>query len=129
AVRELQDDGEAKAVVITGTSKVFSAGIDLKDPEKRADTELDLAQRREIAYRGAKLCSEIEALPQITIAAISGPAIGAGVAITLACDWRIMHPDAYLWLPEIKIGLSLSWGGVPRLTALVGPSKAKRVLT
>lgn len=128
AVSQLAEDPEVRAVVFTGTSEAFSAGIDLKDPKKWQDEELPLFMRREIAFRGARLCAAVEAMPQITIAAIEGFAVGAGVAITIACDWRVLARDAYLWLPEIKLGLNLSWGAVPRLTTLVGPAKAKRAL-
>jgi enoyl-CoA hydratase/carnithine racemase len=66
-------------------------------------------------------------MPQITIAAIEKLAVGAGVAIALACDWRVLARDAYLYVPEVKIGLNLQWGALPRLITLVGPARAKRI--
>ena len=66
-------------------------------------------------------------MPQITIAAIEKLAVGAGVAIALACDWRVLARDAYLYIPEVKIGLNLQWGALPRLITLVGPARAKRI--
>jgi enoyl-CoA hydratase/carnithine racemase len=66
-------------------------------------------------------------MPQITIAAIEKLAVGAGVAIALACDWRVLARDAYLYVPEVKIGLNLQWGALPRLISLVGPARAKRI--
>ena len=59
-----------------------------------------------------------ESIPQITIAAIEKLAVGAGVAIALACDWRVLARDAYLYVPEVKIGLNLQWGALPRLITL-----------
>jgi enoyl-CoA hydratase/carnithine racemase len=53
--------------------------------------------------------------------------LGAGVALPLACDWRVMGESAYLYVPEVKIGLNLQWGALPRLVNLVGPSRAKRI--
>lgn len=128
AISELMTDLDTRAVVISGADHVFSAGIDLKDPEKWKDEEQALERRRETAFLGGRLCRAIESLPQITICAINGPAIGAGAAIALACDWRILGQSAYFWLPEIRIGLNLSWGAVPRLTMLAGPARAKRML-
>ena len=66
-------------------------------------------------------------MPQITIAAIEKLAVGAGVAIALACDWLVLARDAYLYVPEVKIGLNLQWGALPRLITLVGPARAKRI--
>ena len=66
-------------------------------------------------------------MPQITIAAMEKLAVGAGVAIALACDWRVLGRSAYLYVPEVKIGLNLQWGALPRLITLVGPARAKRI--
>jgi len=66
-------------------------------------------------------------MPQVTIAAMEKLAVGAGVAVALACDWRVLARDAYLYVPEVKIGLNLQWGALPRLITLVGPARAKRI--
>jgi enoyl-CoA hydratase/carnithine racemase len=125
--RAFQDDLETRAVVLTGTAKAFSAGIDLKDPATWAQPESDLALRNR-SYRGVRLCKAWEDMPQVTIAAMEGLAVGAGVAIALACDWRVLASDAYLYVPEVKIGLNLQWGALPRLISLVGPARAKRIV-
>ena len=83
---------------------------------------------RELFYRGVRLCKAWEEMPQITVAAMEGFAVGAGVALTLACDWRVLARDAYLYVPEVKIGLNLQWGALPRLVTLVGPARAKRII-
>ena len=54
-------------------------------------------------------------------------AVGAGVALPLACDWRVLGESCYLYVPEVKIGLNLQWGALPRLINLVGPARAKRI--
>src|SRR3546814_7775520 len=66
-------------------------------------------------------------MPQITVAAIEGMAVGAGVALPLALDWRVMGREAFLYVPEVKIGINLQWGALPRLVTLVGPARAKRI--
>lgn len=124
--RRFQDDLETQAVVLAGTAEAFSAGIDLKDASTWE--ELDDVALRDRSYRGVRLCQAWEDMPQITIAAMEGLSVGAGCAIALACDWRVLASDAYLYVPEVKIGLNLQWGALPRLITLVGPARAKRIV-
>ncbi len=116
------------SVVLTGAADIFSAGIDLKDPAKWNEGGASLLARREVARRGARLCRLWEELPQLTIAAIEGPAVGGGAALALACDWRVVADDAFFCLPEAKVGLNMGWGTIPRLVNLIGPARTKRVL-
>jgi enoyl-CoA hydratase/carnithine racemase len=125
--RDFQEDLTTRAVVLTGTQRAFSAGIDLKDSATWQDVDDDVALRQR-AYRGVRLCKAWEEMPQVTVAAMDGLAVGAGVALALACDWRVLAADAYLYVPEVKIGLNLQWGALPRLITLVGPARAKRIV-
>jgi len=125
--RAFHDDLDTRAVVLTGSKDYFSAGADLEDLASRNDPGLSDLERRQIFYRGVRLCEAWENMPQITIAAMERLAVGAGVALPLACDWRVMGKSAYLYVPEAKIGLNLQWGALPRLINLVGPAKAKRI--
>jgi enoyl-CoA hydratase len=126
AARSFFDDLETHVVVLTGAPNAFSAGFDLK-AKNSWPSETDDLKRRYRAYGGVRLCKAWESMPQITIAAIEKLAVGAGVAIALACDWRVLARDAYLYVPEVKIGLNLQWGALPRLISLVGPARAKRI--
>jgi enoyl-CoA hydratase/carnithine racemase len=126
AARSFHDDLETHAVVLAGAPNGFSAGFDLKATDSwTADTD-DL-RRRQRAYAGVRLCKAWEQMPQITIAAMERLAVGAGMAIALACDWRVLGRGAYLYVPEVRIGLNLQWGALPRLITLVGPARAKRI--
>lgn len=125
--RAFQDDLETQAVVLAGAPNAFSAGIDLKDSATWASLDSDVALRERF-YRGVRLCQAWEDMPQVTIAAMEKLAVGAGCAIALACDWRVLARDAYLYVPEVKIGLNLQWGALPRLVTLVGPARAKRIV-
>ncbi len=125
--RRFQDDLHTRAVVLSGAPTAFSAGIDLKDAATWEDLDDDVAMRSRF-YRGVRLCQAWEDMPQITVAAMEGLAVGAGCAIALACDWRVLAKDAYLYVPEVKIGLNLQWGALPRLVTLVGPARAKRIV-
>jgi enoyl-CoA hydratase/carnithine racemase len=124
AARSFHTDHETRAVILTGTPRAFSAGADLK--EVRAETTF--ASRRERSHLGRHLCRAWEEMPQTTIAAIEGPAVGAGVALAISCDWRVMARSAFLYVPEVRIGLTLQWQAIPRLIALVGPARAKRIV-
>ncbi len=125
--RSFHDDLETRAVVLTGAADYFSAGADIEDMGKRADPSWSDMQRRQSFFRGVRLCEAWEAMPQITVAAMERLAVGAGVALPLACDWRVMGESCYLYVPEVKIGLNLQWGALPRLINLVGPARAKRI--
>jgi enoyl-CoA hydratase/carnithine racemase len=122
--RRFHHDHDTHAVILTGAGRAFSAGADLK--EQRG--EMTFAEQRDRSQLGRHLCRAWEDMPQTTIAAIEGLAVGAGVAIAICCDWRVIAEDAFLYVPEVKIGLTLQWQAVPRLVALVGPARAKRII-
>jgi len=122
--RSFHRDHDTHAVILCGRGRAFSAGFDLRQPQ----VEKSFAERRDETHLGRHLCRAFEEMPQTTIAAIEGPAVGAGVAIAISCDWRVMAEDAYLYVPEVKIGLTLQWQAIPRLVALVGPARAKRIV-
>jgi len=115
------------AVIVTGAGGVFSAGADLKDARRWAEQDAPLAAKREVASLGFRMARAWEELPQITVAAIEGHAIGGGLALALALDWRVAARNAFVSFPEIGLGIPLTWGTIPRLVNLVGPSRAKRL--
>jgi enoyl-CoA hydratase/carnithine racemase len=127
AAQALAERSDVDAVLLTGDATCFSAGADLKDRAAWSDESLPLVERRAIAGLGWRLCQAWEDLPQVTIVAIEGYAVGGGLALAVACDWRVLADDAFVSLPEIALGIPLTWGAIPRLTALVGPARAKRL--
>jgi len=124
--RWLKTDIETHAVIVTG-DPVFSAGADLKDPDMRTD-HMPRLQQRQALLLGPAMCAAWEALEQVTICAIEGYCLGGGMALAVACDWRVCAEDALLRLPEIPLGINMSWQANPRITALIGPSRAKQVI-
>ena len=124
--QELSARGDLDVILVTGAEGVFSAGADLKDPSRWAGGA-PLLEQREIAGLGQRMARAWEELPQITIAAIEGYAVGGGLALAVALDWRVMARDAFVSLPEISLGIPLTWGTLPRLVNLVGPARAKRL--
>lgn len=118
------DDHETRAIVLTGAARAFSAGADLKEAYGAAG----FANQRERSQLGRRLCRAWEETPQIVTVAIEGLAVGAGVALAISCDWRVMARSAYLYVPEVQIGLNLQWQAIPRLLNLVNPARAKRII-
>jgi enoyl-CoA hydratase/carnithine racemase len=117
---------EVQAIILAGADDYFSAGADLADPERTRRPAATRLERRQIAKLGPDMCQAWEDLEQVTIAAIEGYCIGGAAALALACDFRIAGDGAYLRLPEIALGMNMSWRSLPRLATLCGPSRAKR---
>lgn len=125
--RSLRGDVSITAVVITG-SPVFSAGADLADPAAAARGKASLLERREMLRVGPDLCAAWEALDQVTIAAVEGFCIGGALSLAVACDFRIAGQGAHFRLPEIPLGMNMSWHTQPRLVNLIGPSRTKQLV-
>jgi enoyl-CoA hydratase len=101
AARSFEDDGETSVVVLTGGTKAFSAGFDLKDAEGRSRRTMDIGALRRHLKLGPRLTRTWQEMEQITIGAIEGFCIGGGVALAVALDFRVMGRDAHLRVPEI----------------------------
>lgn len=125
--RRLRRHPASRAVILRGEATFFSAGVDLGAARGRngsANTLLDL--RCQVAA-GPDLCRAWEEIEAPTVVAIEGFCIGGAAALAVACDFRIMGHGAHMRLPEIPLGMNMSWQTLPRLAALVGPSRAKRM--
>ena len=114
------------AVILTGGEENFSAGADLAaDPRARAPS---LLEARQAVMAGPDLCRAWEEIEAVTIVAIEGYCIGGACALAVACDFRVMGEGAYFRLPEAPLGINMSWRSIPRITALIGPARAKRFI-
>lgn len=119
-------DSSLSAIVLTGAGG-FSAGADLKDPELAERSRLPLLARRQALRLGPDMCDAFAALEPVTVAAIEGFCIGGGVSLAVACDFRILGASAHLRLPEIPLGMNMSWHTLPRLVSLIGPARTKEM--
>jgi len=122
---DINADPEIRAVVVTGQGG-FCAGADLKDQGLAARRKLPLVARRRSLKIGADLCRAWAGIEAPTVAAIEGFCIGGGVVLATACDFRIAGRGAHFRLPEVPLGMNMSWQSVPRLVALMGPARTKR---
>jgi enoyl-CoA hydratase len=125
---ELRDEAELNAIILSGRDTMFSAGMDLKDPELANRASLTRAEKRKVGQLGPRMCAAWEALEQVTIVAIEGWCIGGGMALAVSCDWRVAAEDASLYVPELRLGMNMSWQSVPRFVSLIGPSRTKNLL-
>jgi enoyl-CoA hydratase len=128
AARSFEDDGDTSVVVLTGSPKAFSAGFDLKDPEGRLRKSMDLGSLRRHLKLGPRLASAWQDMEQITNAAIAGFCIGGGVALAVALDFRIMSRAAHIRVPELGLGMHLSWQTIPRRLHQMGPARTKQAV-
>jgi enoyl-CoA hydratase/carnithine racemase len=126
--QQLQFDSDLSAIILTGQPDMFTAGMDLKDPESAKAGQMTLAERRQLVKVGPIMCAAWEALEAVTIVAIEGWCIGGGAALAVALDWRVAADDASIYVPELKLGMNMSWQSVPRFTHLIGPAKTKQLL-
>jgi enoyl-CoA hydratase len=128
AARSFEDDSATSAVVLTGSSRAFSAGFDLKDAEGRARSAMDIGSLRRHLKLGPRMTQAWHDMEQITIGAIEGFCVGGGVALAVALDFRVMSRDAHLRVPEIGLGMNMSWQSIPRMLHLIGPARTKQAV-
>lgn len=116
-----------RGLIITGPSlEMFTVGADISIIQSVKDP----AEGQALAKQGQDVFQLIEDLPCITVAAISGPCVGGGCELALACRYRIMSDDksSLIGLPETKLGILPGFGGTQRLPRLIGLPKALDII-
>ena len=126
--RDFEDDLHTSVVILSGSAKAFSAGFDLKDPEGRNREALAIPERVHRGRLGPKMCKAWQDMDQVTIAAIEGHCIGGGAALVVALDFRFCGKSAHFRIPEVELGMNMSWGSIPRMLALMGPARTKQAV-
>jgi enoyl-CoA hydratase/3-hydroxyacyl-CoA dehydrogenase len=119
-----EKDASVRCVVVTGEGdRSFSAGADVTMFPKATPVVAE-----EFSRMGQATFGKIEHMTKPVIAAINGFALGGGLELALACDFRVAAEHAELGSPEINLGLIPGWGGTQRLVRLVGLAKAKEIV-
>ncbi|WP_415401216.1 enoyl-CoA hydratase/isomerase family protein [Tateyamaria sp. SN3-11] len=121
-LRELRDVAiaakDARALILTGTGRVFSAGADL-DAAKAGLATSPLWE---------ELSGAIAALPGLTVAALNGTVAGGANGMVLACDLRIATPGTRFFYPVMKLGYLPQPSDPVRMAALIGPARTKLIM-
>ena len=117
-VWQLEDDAETRVVVFSGAGRAFSAGADLR-PSGDPPSPTWAGRRRE-AGRWQRVLDALERVPQVTVASLHGRVIGGAVVLATTCDLRIAADDALFSIPELALGIPLTWAGLPRLVREIG---------
>lgn len=122
-VAELKDDPTVRVMVITGEGKAFVAGADIAEMVHKTSTAgTDFSQLGQNTFRS------LEKLPFPVIAAINGFALGGGLELAMACDFRIASAKAKFGQPEVNLGLIPGYAGTQRLSRLTSLGDALFIL-
>jgi enoyl-CoA hydratase len=115
-------------LIVSAKPGIFVAGADLK--VLAGATGPDHPPTRQFIEHGLCVLFAIEELPCPTVACIDGAALGGGLELALACDYRLVgtNPKTKLGLPEVTLGLIPGWGGTQRLPRIIGPTSALQIM-
>lgn len=127
-MRRIQQDPDARALVITGAGRAFSAGEDVGEMRSRAQQEVTTRDFRVLARNIHNFFDDLEAIELPVIAAINGVCAGGGLELALSCDFRIAARSARFGFPELRVGLIPGSGGCSRLVKAVGLLRAKELV-
>ena len=123
ALGELENDDNARCVVVTGAGANFCGGADFAAfAAGEADAAINFSEAPHEVF------TRIETYPKPVIAAINGPAMGGGLELALACDIRIMNKTAIVRLPELTLSVIPGAGATHRLGQLIGWARAKEMI-
>jgi len=128
AARWFNGQISVQVVIVAGAGRTFCAGVDLRDPFFAMDgseSGKSWIERCAVGQTGSRMVEAIERMRATTIARIQGRAVGGGVLLTAACDLRVAAETTIFSIPEMDLGLPLTWGGIPRLVREVGPARTK----
>lgn len=121
---ELEKRKDVRVVILTGSgSKSFVAGADISEMVNATP-----AEGRAMSLLALETFNKLENMPQVTIAAVNGYALGGGCEICMSCDIRVAAENAVFGQPECGLGIIPGFGGTQRLARLVGKGRAKELI-
>ncbi|HUF51919.1 MAG TPA: enoyl-CoA hydratase-related protein [Longimicrobiales bacterium] len=127
ALEALEQDADIRCVVITGVGRAFSTGGDISMMAEIIEQN-DRDRFEKLVRTGADVVRQIDVMTKPVIAAINGPAAGAGACLALACDLRIATESAAIGFTFLRVGLHPDWGGSFFLPRLIGPAAAMEAI-
>jgi enoyl-CoA hydratase/carnithine racemase len=118
---ELADDLTVRVVVLRGAGRAFSAGADLSAGAiSTGRGDRSWSERRRGSGAWQRLLDRWEDLPQVTVVGLHSHCVGGAALLAAACDLRVADASLQVRIPELAIGIPLTWGGVPRLVREIG---------
>lgn len=127
ALAALEAEDDVRCIVITGVGRAFSTGGDVAYMAELIEAA-DAVRFEALVRAGARIVDRIEHMTTPVVAAVNGPAAGAGACLALACDLRIASETASIGFGFARVGLHPDWGGSYFLPRLVGPALAAELI-
>lgn len=122
--KNISERKDVRVLILTGAGKkAFVAGADISEMVNATP-----AEGRKMGMLAKEAFMYLETMPQVTIAAVNGYALGGGCEISMACDIRIASDNAKFGQPEVGLGILPGFGGTQRLARLVGKGRAKEII-
>jgi enoyl-CoA hydratase len=121
--KSVRESEKTKVLILRGSTGQFTAGSDIKE-----FSQMDITTANETFEIMEQAISTIESLPIPVIAAIDGPAMGAGFILSLACDLRIGTYNTRMGIPVGRLGITVGPSFMQRIVRLIGPSRAKELV-
>lgn len=118
-LHDLEERPDVRVVVLEGRGRSFSAGADLK-ATAYPTVAGDWTTRRHRTGTWQRVLEQLDRIPQATVARLHGHVVGGAALLAAACDLRIAADDVVLRIPELAIGIPLTWAGIPLLVREVG---------
>lgn len=122
ALDEFKQAAPGKALVITGQGKAFCAGGDIKEMNQMTEDEA-----RRFASLAHEVTDRMMSIEKPTIAAVNGPALGAGFDLATSCDLIVASEGATFGSPTLRLGIITPFGGIRRLPKMIGLNRAKHL--
>src|SRR3954471_341094 len=119
ALGDLEERPDVRVLVLSGAGRAFSAGADLSSTAY-PPLEGDWVTRRHRTGTWQRLLEQFDRIPQATVARLHGHVVGGAALLAAACDLRVAADDVVLRIPELAIGIPLTWAGIPLLVREVG---------
>jgi enoyl-CoA hydratase/carnithine racemase len=125
AVRRLGSDQSTRVVVLRGAGRAFSAGVDLDGIDRSGLEALSWSRRRRLSGAWQRTLAGLEAVPQPAVAVLHGWVVGGAALLACCCDLRLAADDMRLSILELRLGIPLTWAGLPRLVREIGLARTR----
>jgi len=118
-LHDLEDRPDVRVLVLSGAGRAFSAGADLSSTAY-PPIEGDWVTRRHRTGTWQRVLEQLDRVPQVSVARLNGHVVGGAALLAAACDIRVAADDTIVRIPELAIGVPLTWAGIPLLVREIG---------